>query len=83
MEATDIKDGSLTVINFNMEIRYGDASLVCFRIDEAVESADPSLQEARVYERRSRRRVSPYGGTGCDHSLDGETKEGNMTRGAR
>lgn len=59
MEAADIKDGSLAVINPNMEIRYGDPCLVCFGIDEAaikyvyplpdgglrIESADPSYKK--------------------------------------
>ena len=59
MEGADIKDGSLAVINPNMEIRYGDACLVCFGIDEAaikyvyplpgdglrIESADPSYKK--------------------------------------
>ena len=59
MEGADIKDGSLAVVNPNMEIRYGDACLVCFGIDEAaikyvyplpgeglrIESADPSYKK--------------------------------------
>lgn len=59
MEGADIKDGSLAVINPNMEIRYGDACLVCFGIDEAaikyvyplpgdglrIESADSSYKK--------------------------------------
>lgn len=59
MEAADIKDGSLAVINPNMEIRYGDPCLVCFGIDESaikyvyplptsglrIESADPSYKK--------------------------------------
>ncbi len=59
MEAADIKDGSLAVINPNMEIRYGDPCLVCFGIDEAaikyvyplpdgglrIESADASYKK--------------------------------------
>lgn len=59
MEAADIKDGSVAIINPNQEIRYGDPCLVCFGIDEAaikfvypqpggglrIESADPSYKK--------------------------------------
>ena len=59
MEAADIKDGSVAIVNPNQEIRYGDPCLVCFGIDEAaikfvypqpggglrIESADPSYKK--------------------------------------
>ena len=59
IEGADIKYGSFAVSYPNMEIRYGDACLVCFGIDEAaikyvyplpgsglrIESADPSYKK--------------------------------------